>query len=281
MRIRLQSELLLINILAILLIIIITFFPDNVLRIILGLPFMVFFPGYTLVAALFPNRNALKSTTRIILSFGFSIAVVPLIGLMLNYSPWGIKLYPILISLTIFILVTSIVAWYQRRRLAEVDRFTVSLNLNLAPWRVQSLADKLLSIVLIAAILGATGTLGYVVANPKVGEKFPEFYILGLEGKAIDYPNELNVGQEGRVLAGIINREHETMSYWLEVRIDGVRDDMTGPIELEHNEKWEETVSFTINRAGDTQKVEFLLYKNGEVEPCLKPLSLWVNVKEQ
>ena len=135
MRIRLQNELLLVNILAILLIIFITFFPANVLRIILGLPFVLFFPGYILIAALFPKRNALDSIERVALSFGLSIAVVPLIGLILNYTPWGIRLEPILISITIFILATSLIAWYRRRRLAQVERFTVSLNFSLSPWR--------------------------------------------------------------------------------------------------------------------------------------------------
>ena len=108
MRIRLQSELLLLNILAILLIIVISFFPSSVLRIILGLPFVLFFPGYTLVAALFPRRSPLDSIERVGLSFGLSIAVVPLIGLILNYTPWGIRLYPVLVSLVIFILGTSV-----------------------------------------------------------------------------------------------------------------------------------------------------------------------------
>ncbi len=279
MRIRLQNELPLVNILAILLIIIIAFLPSNVLRIIVGLPLVLFFPGYTLLAALFPRRNALDSIERVALSFGLSIAVVPLIGLILNYTPLGIRLYPILISLTIFIVVTSLIAWHQRRRLPQVERPAVSFNLSLPSWRGQSFVDKILSIILIAAILGAMGTLGYVIANPKVGEKFTEFYILGLEGEAIDYPRELMIGEEGSVRVGIINREYETVSYRVEVRIDGVRDNQTGPLELEHDEQWEEIVSFTPDRAGDNQKVEFLLYENGGSEPDLK-LHLWVNVKE-
>ncbi len=41
------------------------------------------------------------------------------------------------------------------------------------------------------------------------GERFTEFYILGLEGKADNYPDELTVGEEGRVILGIVNHEHE------------------------------------------------------------------------
>ncbi len=278
MRIRLQNQLLLVNILAVLLIIIITFFPSNILRIILGLPLVLFFPGYILVAALFPRRDALDGIERVALSFGLSIAVVPLVGLILNYTFWGIRLYPVLISLTIFITITSIVAWYRQRGLAQAERFKVSFNLSLPSWRGKSFIDKMLSIILVAAILGAIGTLGYVIATPGVGEKFTEFY-LGLEGKAIDYPRELRVGEEGRVMVGIINREHEIVSYWVKVRIDGVSNNQTGPLQLGHDEKWEEIVRFTPDRAGEAQKVEFLLYKNGESEPYLK-LHLWIDVKE-
>ena len=280
MKIRFQNELLLINILAILLIIVITSFPSNVLRIILGLPLILFFPGYTLITALFPTKSALDGIERLALSFGLSIAAVPLIGLVLNYTPWGIRLYPILISLTIFLIVTSVIAWYRRQRLAQADRFTVSFSLNLLLWRGQRSVDKILSIVLIVAILGAVGTLSYVIATPKVGEKFTEFYVLGLEGKATDYPSEMKVGEEGKIIMGIINREHETLKYRGEVMIDGIKNNEVGLIVLGDEQKWEETVSFTPDRAGDSQKVEFLLYMNEGSEPYLKPLHLWVNVKE-
>lgn len=279
MRIRLQNELLLINILAILLIIVITFFPSNVLRIILGLPLMLFFPGYTLIAALFPTKSALDGIERLALSFGLSIAVVPLIGLVLNYTTWGIRLYPVLISVTIFIIITSVIAWYRRQRLAQAERFIVSFSLSLLPWRGQRSVDKILSIILIVAILGAVGTLSYVIATPKVGEKFTEFYLLGLEGKAMDYPRKMAVGEERRVIVGIINREHETVSYRMEVRIDGVKNKEVGMVVLEHDDKWEGEIRFVPMVAGDNQKAEFLLYKEGQSE-AYQSLHLWVNVTE-
>ena len=37
----------------------------------------------------------------------------------------------------------------------------------------------------------------YVIITPKEGEKFTEFYILGPNGTASDYPTELKVGEEG------------------------------------------------------------------------------------
>ena len=280
MRIRVQNELLLINIITVLLIIVTTFFPFSTLLIVLGLPFLLFFPGYTLTAALFPRKNQLNSIERVALSFGLSIIVVPLSGFILNYTPWVITLYSILISITVFILTTSLIAWYQRHRLAKVERFTVSLNLNLAPWRGQGFVDKVLSVILIVTILGAVGTLGYVIAAPKIGEKFTEFYILGPEGEAEGYPKELVVGEEGKVIIGIINQEHETVSYRVEVTIDGARHDEIGPVVLHHEGRWEHEVSFMPTQIGENQKVELLLYKQGQSE-AYRSLHLWINVKEQ
>jgi len=281
MKIRLQNQLLIINILAILLFVIITFVDSTVPRIILGLPFVLYFPGYTLTAALFPRREQLRSVERVALSLGLSIAIVPFIGFILNYTPWGVKLYPILISLTIFILVASLAAWYQQRRLPEAERLTASLDLSLFPGRGQGFIDKALSMILIVTIVGAIGAVSYALATLQAGDSFTKFYILGLDGKVESYPKEMVLGDETKVIAGIVNHEHEIVSYRLEVRINGITNNKIGPLLLKHEEKWEEAVSFIPDRAGEAQKVEFILYKNGQAEPCMKPLYLLVNVREQ
>jgi len=139
--------------------------------------------------------------------------------------------------------------------------------------------NKVLSIILALAILGALGALGYTIANPATVERFTEFYILGASGEAKDYTVEMVVGKEARQLVGIINREQETVTYRLEVTIDDVKSNEIEPITLQHNEKWEKTVSFTPNHTGTNQKVEFLLYKQGQNE-VFDSLHLWVNVSE-
>jgi uncharacterized membrane protein len=279
LRIKIGNELLPLNLLVILLIVAIIFTPSVVLRIVLGLPFVFFFPGYALTAALFPKREGLGGIERIALSFGMSIAVVALIGLILNYTWWGITLESTLYSVASFIFLVSIIAWVRRKRLPEEERFDINFQLRLPGWG-WSAWDTVLSVVLVVAILGALGMLGYAIATPKVGERFTEFYILGTEGKAADYPQELTVGEEGKVIVGIVNREHERVSYHIEVMIDNAKNNEVGPIELEHDEKWEGIAVFTSNEPGKDQKVEFLLYKNGEVEPSVESLYLWIDVNQ-
>jgi len=287
MKARRDNDLWLIGIVTILLIVVIAFFPSTIARVILGLPFLLFFPGYVLIAALFPKKGDLGGVERVALSFGLSIAVVPLIGLILNYTTWGIRLYPILISLVVFILATSGVAWYRRGRLAPEEVFRVPFNIKLPSWQGQSMADKVLSVVLMVAISGAIGTLGYVVATPKIGERFTEFYILGPEGKAANYTRELKVGEEGRVILGIVNHEQEEASYEVEVWIDGEKaklrvegeDKDEIRVGLQHEGKWEKEVGFVPQTAGENQKVEFVLYKDGETY-FEEPLHLWIDVEE-
>ncbi|MFV9676759.1 MAG: DUF1616 domain-containing protein [Methanosarcinales archaeon] len=86
-------------------------------RIILGLPLVLFLPGYALIAALFPRKDDLDAIERVALSFGLSIAITPLLGLALNYTPFGIRLAPVLIVLSVFTISLAICAYVRRSRI--------------------------------------------------------------------------------------------------------------------------------------------------------------------
>ena len=279
MKIRIGSGLLLLNLFVVLLTVAVIFSLSDTLRIIVGLPFVLFFPGYVLVLALFPSRVSMGSIERVALGFGLSIVVVPLIGFILNYAPWGLGVESVLVSLAAFIVLTSVIAWIRVRKLPEGERFDIELQLGLPGWS-GSTYNKVLSLLLAAIILAAIGTFGYVIVKPGVEERFTEFYILGPAGEASDYPRELEVGEEGKVIAGIINHEGEVINYNVEVVIDGVKQGEAGPVVLGHEEEWEGEVIFTPSVASDNQKVEFRLRKNGDTEPFLEPLHLWIDVSE-
>jgi len=73
-------------------------------RYVLGSIYVLFLPGYSLVEALYPREGDLTPLERVALSIGLSLAVTPLIGLVLNYTPWGIRLPAIITSTTILII---------------------------------------------------------------------------------------------------------------------------------------------------------------------------------
>lgn len=73
-------------------------YPFVYARYALGSIFVLWLPGYTLIKALFPTKE-LDNIERAALSIGMSLALVPITGLLLNYTPWGIRLTPVTLSL--------------------------------------------------------------------------------------------------------------------------------------------------------------------------------------
>jgi uncharacterized membrane protein len=264
-----------INALILLLIFIINFFPESFLRIVVGLPFVLFFPGFVLISALFPKKQSLSDIERVALSFGLSLAVVPLNGLVLNYLPWGINLNSILYSLTAFVVVTSTVAWIRQRGLSEEERFTVQIQFG---WGRQKLSEKVLSVVVVVVTIGLLMVVGYTIAVPRSSEQYTEFYILNLDGKASDYPTNLEIGEKGGVILGVVNHERQAVKYRVETRIDDVLVGEFGPVKLENEAKCEVMVSYTPQKTGDRQKLEFLLFRDDTGESYLQ-LHLWIDVK--
>ena len=177
-------------------------------------------------------------------------------------------------------MLISIIALSKRNKLPLGVRFAFSSNLNSSGWSGSGRLGKALSIILISVILAAIGAIVYMIVTPHVGEKFTEFYILGTDGKDDNYPTEVVLGEEARVILGIVNREYEEVRYRVDVNIDEVANKEIGPVVLAHEEKWEQEVSFIPTEAGENQKVELVLYKQGQSESYLT-LRLWLDVKEQ
>ena len=84
-------------------------FPFVILRWAFGALFVLFIPGYVAVEALFGFADV-DLFERIALSIGLSVALTILVGLLLNYTPWGVTLTPIVISLTAVTILLDMVA---------------------------------------------------------------------------------------------------------------------------------------------------------------------------
>lgn len=86
------------------------------LRYVLGGIFVLFIPGFLLISALYARSEEMDTLERVALSIGLSLAVVPLIGLALNYTPWGIRLEPIMVSLALFSEIMAVICVVRRFR---------------------------------------------------------------------------------------------------------------------------------------------------------------------
>ena len=69
------------------------------LRFVLGGVLVLFLPGYSLISLIYSTREELDDLSRIALSFVMSLAIAILIGLALNYTPFGITLVAMALSL--------------------------------------------------------------------------------------------------------------------------------------------------------------------------------------
>jgi uncharacterized membrane protein len=260
---------------------------------------VLFAPGYVLVATLFPSSLAsgkpqIDWVERIALSLGLSIAVVPLLGLLLNFTPWGIKFAPIVATITIFTFGMGVIAYWRRMRLPPEQRLSATLDLTTPAWNEYSPLDKSLTIALAASVV-VGGTFAYFVLSPQLGETFTEFYILGPSGNASGYPTRLNVSQSGSVIIGVANHESATVNYALRFDLVGVRLVFNGTsksnetvevnrttwstfkVTLADGKNWTQPYTFRINYTG-VWKVQFLLFKDGNFSAAYRELHLFVRV---
>ena len=303
------------------------FFPGlqgTPLQTVLGLAFVTVIPGYALVSALFPesdqsvfptgnnsehdevatDRWDISGVERVAFALGLSAAVVPLIGLVLNFTPWGIRLVPIMIVLDVFVLSTVAVSIRRRLALPPEERFQVWLfpyfSLIRRVRRPETRSGALLNLTLLAVLLVAAGSVGFALATPSPADATTGFYLLteNDDGElvAADYPEKLTVDNASTPTVGIDNEEFERLDYTVIVQLQRVERVDNGVRVLDrweldrferslaHNETWRKSHEIVPPIAGDDLRLQYLLYRSEPpedptVETAYRTLHLWVNVE--
>ncbi|MPM09056.1 hypothetical protein SDC9_55372 [bioreactor metagenome] len=263
---------------------------ESFLRTIFGLLIVLFLPGYALTAALLPAKKDLDEIERALLSLGLSISIVPLMGFGMNYTSWGIREIPVLTGLSVFTLLVCGVAYYRRVQLPETEAFAITVKDSISNLKAEFLekpgsgADKALAALLAISILASIVSLAYVIGSPRGEEAFTEFYILGPDRVAENYPTEYTPGSSGTVVVGIANHEHRTVNYTMEIKLGNhylpLPQDQK-QIRLDNNESWEEPVTFTPSVEGKNMKLEFLLFNETEKNVPYRNTHLWINVTKE
>jgi hypothetical protein len=101
-------------------------YPIVCVRYIFGSIFVLFLPGYSLIKVLLPMRE-LDDIERAALSIGISLAFVPIVGLFLNYTPWGITTTTVTLSLLTLITIFATAAIMQEQQ-AESKRKPTAIS---------------------------------------------------------------------------------------------------------------------------------------------------------
>jgi uncharacterized membrane protein len=278
------------------------------LRAVLSIPVVLIFPGYSLLAAVFPKNDSISLMERVALSVGLSFVIVPLIGLGLNFTPLGIRLDSMMISLTLFIWVMNLVGCYRRVVLLPDERFKLPFfeitgilskgSVRNGGSRIDQILTGILTLVIIFALLTAV----YVIVVPREGERFTEFYILGEKQMVADYPEEIISGQNYSIFIGVGNHEFRNTSYtietWtLQTEFDNVTN-ISSVIAMDPSDRQiltlghnETKVIPSVLSVNDTKynQIAFLLFNESVPDPGIsgiarinasyRELHLWVTVR--
>ncbi|MBP1947045.1 DUF1616 domain-containing protein [Methanobacterium petrolearium] len=224
-----------------------------------GSLFVCLIPGYLLLAVMFPKNDDLELIERLALSFGSSLILTSIIGLIFNYTRWGIHLELILIVLAIFSLLLCFITVLKMRKLPVNRRI-----------RVPKL-DKTLGIFLIICILLTIGTAAYTLINSEdfntngSATNATSFYIKDLDSNAGGYTLNLVSGEQTSLTMVLVNQEGSTVNYSIVVRTNNSILKQEN-VSLEHNQKMEIPVDLTAGIPGE-RNIEFLLYKLPDQNP--------------
>lgn len=289
---------------------------DTPLRAIVSVPFLLFVPGYAFVAALFPevsdteddsvtvSRHTLSDIERLAYSLGSSVALVPLVGFTLNFTPWGLWLEPMLAAFSIFTLICIVIAAKRRSDLPPEERFVVPTSEWYEAIRTDFLShetqtDKILNGALIVVVFLAAISVGYAFVDAQRGEQYSELYLLSQNSddslSADNYPREFTATESQSIVVGITNQEGEQTRYTVVTELQRVQSD-NGSITVLERERLDEFTA-TLDSSDSTQqtrvlapsivgerlRLQFLLYRgeppaNPRIDNAYRSTHLWVNV---
>jgi len=280
--------------------------PDgNILRIVFGIAMLTFVPGYSLVSALWPkamlaggtensqqnpDAASIDNLERIALSFGLSIALLSITGLILHFAGPGITLESTLASNIILIVIFLSLALFRRSRIPYEEVYRIGIDFD--GRMPQDRTERLITVAIGISLVLAGITLAYSITIPGVESHYSSLYILDSNATAQDYPDVMNISSNGTVIVGISCNEHATTQYTLLVGIEGSHErnytdnwanpitfdsDMllTRNITLGHGESFEEPFTFTISLPG-TYKINWQIEIDGI--PTDYSTHLWVTV---
>ena len=231
------------------------------LRVGLGLIVILAAPGYVVASVAFPRHDDIDGIERLAVTLGMSIAAVPLLGLILNWTPWGIRPVPMGIALTLFVALFAGIAGAQRATLPRQQAFRV-------PWGTPPFwQGSGLAAFTMAVLLGVPALA--VALRPS--DAMTEFYLLGAEGELQDYPRALAPGEPFEITIGVTNREEREMSYQVAMPFDPANRRVVTPV-LQDGEAWERTLTLRAPTGAPTDdggrtKLPFDLYLDEQAQP--------------
>jgi len=252
--------------------------PLQLLRVVLGVGFVLLVPGFAFQTALFPHKTELDPIGRLAFSFGLSLAVLPPVFLILSALGFGVQFWPVAAALGVFIALCLAVAFVRLRLLPEEEKTGSKAQLSVRGWWESQDRISRLLYFLLAAALSTAVVSAILVSREAPAEPFTEFFLLDSQGLSMDYPREVTAGNQVLCMLAIVNHEGQPSEYRI-VAVGGENQALSTsePISLMDGETWQGYLTIVLAQPGDGQKVEFFLERVGSPWPY-RTLRIWINV---
>lgn len=212
---------------------------ERSLRLLVTFPLALFLPGYALVSVLFPaseqtartmtaraagrRSRGIDSTERIGLAFALSLAIGPLLVIVVPFTPWNLETSVVAGGLAVITIVLAQIAVVRRLQTPEPKRFTVSPMASVKRIRgTESRAAMVSSVVLTLAIATAVSALLFAFVAPASTGGFTELalYSENENGELVagEIPSEVAPNESIPVTVVIENQEGEAREYTVVVQ---------------------------------------------------------------
>ncbi|ELY47113.1 DUF1616 domain-containing protein [Natronorubrum bangense] len=232
---------------------------DGTARILLTIPLVVFFPGYALVSAMFPDKptnnsrsfdeaktglgnpllvtGGLETIERLVLSTVFSVALVSAITLLTSVTPGGLALETVLPGIALVTVALALLAIGSRYRCPPNQRFIPPLSMGglfftqQRPTAYDRSNTRPYNIAIVIGLLLLVASGGFAITNQPQSDGFTEFSVdtENVTGETDSmYESTYTAGESQEVQATITNQEHEEHTYTTVVLLEGVSYDDGG-----------------------------------------------------
>lgn len=291
-------------------------------RVGLGLGFVLFVPGYALVSALFPARRSagvslasrvsererdsrIALGERLVMVGALNVFVVPLAGLFLNYTAFGITVHSVLTTLAGVTVVLVALAWVRRFSLPAAERFGVPITAwigALSSWLSPDGdgREATLNVLLVVGVVLAASSATLAIAVPGEGERYTEFAVGTTnettgEFVANDYPTQFVRAESKPLAVSVTNKERRTQNYTVVVELQDIErrgDERTitqtvrvaeFSTRLQHQNSTTREIQVRPAMTGENLRLTLLLYRGSPptepgVENAYRHLHLWIDV---
>jgi uncharacterized membrane protein len=275
-------------------------------RVFAALTVLLLLPGYALTTALFPattagrtersqvgtvgarsatpfsgesdSQAAVSNVKRAALSFGLSLASLPLIGFVAEVVFGSYEVVPLLAVLTVFIVAVFGVGVYRRLGVPADERYVLPVGRWLKGAEAGFVRtegfDRMLNIGLAVVVVLSMGVAGVALVAPQEGDGYTEVAVLAQQPDgdwaAKNYPTAMQAEEPVPVMLTVSNDEREPVEYTVVVALQRLEDNgtVTEYRELQRfwnrvspGETWRNPHEVTPTMFGDQLRLVYLVYR--------------------